>query len=367
MSVSSDFRSGTPEATTTPIFARAGTTARALAAAGAVAAIALPLGALAPRLGAPVIALALGMALAAATPAARLLPGLSSISRSALQVAIVLLGATISLSEVLAVGGSSLPVMLGSLTAALVTAAVLGRRLGVSRRLRLLVGVGTGICGASAIAAVSNVIDAEAKEIRYAISTIFVFNLAAVVLFPMLGHLLGMGAHQFGLWSGTAVNDTSSVLAAGVAYSPAAGTYALIVKLTRTTMIIPITLYLASATLRRSRTVAGEGCDSGNGDGDGDGDGDRTSTRLRRVVPWFLVWFIAASAADSLGVINSPTRAVLSHTGLALTTLALAAVGLSSNLRELRQTGIRPLALGALVWASVAITSLALQVATGAA
>lgn len=359
MSVSSDLHAAVAEARASPALARVGVAARALGAAGALAAVALPLGGLAPRIGAPIIALALGMTMAAATPATRLLPGLTSISRSALQVAIVLLGATIGLSQLAAVGSSSVPVMLGSLTTALLTAAVIGRRLGVPRRLRLLVGVGTGICGASAIAAVSNVIDAEAKEIRYAISTIFVFNLAAVLLFPLVGHLLGMGVHEFGLWSGTAVNDTSSVLAAGLAYGPAAGTYALIVKLTRTTMIIPITLYLATATLRHSRTDTGEDCRSGAL--------DRTSTRLRRVIPWFLGWFIAASAADSLGMINSPTRVVLSHTGLALTTLALAAVGLSTNLRELRQTGIRPLALGALVWAAVAITSLALQVATGAA
>lgn len=319
--------------------------------------VALPLGALVPRIGAPIIALALGMGIAVITPTTRRLSGLGSISRTALQIAIVLLGATISLSQVASVGASSLPVMLGSLTMSLITAAVIGRRLGVHRRLRVLVGVGTGICGASAIAAVSGVIDAEAREIRYAISTIFAFNLAAVLIFPTLGHLFGMNAHEFGLWSGTAVNDTSSVLAAGFAYSHAAGTYALIVKLTRTTMIIPITIALAAATVRRNRTPTG-------GDGTHE-DTDRMVTRLRRVVPWFLLWFLAASAADSLGVLGPATHSAFSDIGLALTTLALAAVGLATDLRELRQTGLRPLALGALVWVAVAITSLALQAATG--
>lgn len=316
------------------------------------------MGALVPRIGAPIIALALGMGIAAITPASRRLSGLGSISRNALQIAIVLLGATISLSQVASVGGSSLPVMLGSLAASLFTAAVIGRRLGVGRRLRVLVGVGTGICGASAIAAVSGVIDADAKEIRYAISTIFVFNLAAVLIFPTVGHLLGMNAHEFGLWSGTAVNDTSSVLAAGFAYSHAAGTYALIVKLTRTTMIIPITIALAAASVRINRTRAGA-------DGTG-ADTDRTASRLRRVVPWFLLWFLVASAADSLGLFGPGTRTAFSDLGLAVTTLALAAVGLATDLRELRQTGLRPLALGALVWATVAITSIGLQAATGA-
>jgi uncharacterized integral membrane protein (TIGR00698 family) len=357
MSVSSDLRplvAGNERS----LIAGAGAGARAVVAAGAVAAIALPLGALMPSVGAPIIALALGMALAAVIPAGRQLSALGSVSRNALQTAIVLLGATISLSQVVAVGASSLPVMLGSLATSLLAAALIGRQLGVPSRLRVLVGVGTGICGASAIASVAGVIGAEAREIRYAISTIFVFNLAAVLLFPALGHVFGLGAHEFGLWSGTAVNDTSSVLAAGFAYGHTAGTYALIVKLTRTTMIIPITLWLATATLRRSGTHAA--ADTGSGPV------RRASKRLGRVLPWFLVWFVVASAADSLGMINSDTRAVLSHVGFGLTTLALAAVGLSSNLRELRQTGMRPLVLGALVWAAVAITSLALQAATAA-
>lgn len=358
MSVFSDFRSTHSPSRLRPwISSPAASRAIGLAAAVTVAGVAWPLGTLAPRIGAPIIALALGMAVAAATPAAWSLDGLGSISRSALQAAIVLLGATISLSEVASVGASSLPVMLGSLATALITAALLGRRLGVPERLRVLIGVGTGICGASAIASVSGVIDAPAREIRYAVSTIFAFNLVAVFLFPVLGHLLGMSAHQFGLWSGTAINDTSSVVAAGFAYGHSAGAYAVIVKLTRTTMIIPITLFLATRTFRRGRaTQAGEPTRTAS----------TSAATLRRIMPWFLVWFLVASAANSLGAFTPDARGVFSHLGLALTTLALAAVGLSSNLRELRQTGTRPLALGALVWVAVATTSLALQALTGA-
>jgi uncharacterized integral membrane protein (TIGR00698 family) len=287
------------------------------------------------------------MAIGAVTPSASL-GGLVPTSRYALQIAIVLLGATISLPEVARVGVSSLPVMLGSLSAALIAASVLGRRLGVPERLRILIGVGTGICGASAIATVSGAVDARPSEIRYAVSTIFAFNLAAVLLFPPLGHLLGLSSHAFGLWSGTAVNDTSSVVAAGFAYGHAAGTYAVIVKLTRTTMIIPITLYLATRTLRGSR-----------------GEAPSPGASLRRAVPWFLLWFLLASAANSLGLFSHAAVSGFSHAGLVLTTVALAAVGLSTNMGELRQAGTRPLALGALVWITVAVTSLALQALTG--
>ncbi|HUA07552.1 MAG TPA: putative sulfate exporter family transporter [Solirubrobacteraceae bacterium] len=355
MSVSSDPRSlaGLPRAPLR-IASRGGRVVPGLAAAAAVAAVALPLGGLAPRIGAPIIALALGMAIATVVPSAGI-NGLAPTSRYSLQVAIVMLGATISLPEVARVGVSSLPVMLGSLAAALISASVIGRRLGVPERLRVLIGVGTGICGASAIATVSGAIDARASEIRYAVSTIFAFNLAAVLLFPMLGHLLGLSSHAFGLWSGTAVNDTSSVVAAGFAYSHAAGTYAVIVKLTRTTMIIPIALFLASRTLRA------RGADAGT-------TGDTTiaaPVSLRRVMPWFLIWFLLASAANSLGLFGHAAITGFSHVGLALTTVALGAVGLSSNLGELRRAGTRPLALGALVWATVAVTSLALQALTG--
>ena len=358
MSVFSDFRpSRAPSSRRLRISSPPAAPAVGLAAAGTVAAVALALGTLAPRVGAPIIALALGMAVAAAAPVGQSLAGLGSISRYALQVAIVLLGATISLSEVASVGASSLPVMLGSLATALTTAAVLGRRLGVPGRLRILIGVGTGICGASAIASVSSVTDAPAREIRYAVSTIFAFNLAAVLLFPPLGQLLGMNPHAFGLWAGTAINDTSSVVAAGFAYSHAAGAYAVIVKLTRTTMIIPITLYLATRAFRTSTTARTR---------DQTATGSPTASSLQRIIPWFLVWFLVASTANSLGAFTPDARAAFSHIGLALTTLALAAVGLSSNLRELRQTGTRPLALGALVWVAVATTSLALQTLTAA-
>ncbi|HET9093890.1 MAG TPA: putative sulfate exporter family transporter [Solirubrobacteraceae bacterium] len=377
-----DLHSGTRRSLRSPSLAGGAVAGRALAEAGAVAAVALALGSLAPRIGGPIIALALGMVTAAVMPAERQLRALGSISQRTLKLAIVLLGAGISLAQVVKVGVSSLPVMLGSLAVSLLTAALIGRRLGVTTNLRALVGVGTGICGASAIAAVSGVIDADAREIRYAVSTIFVFNLAAVLLFPTVGHLFGMGSHEFGLWSGTAVNDTSSVLAAGFAYSHAAGNYALIVKLTRTTMIIPITLYLAAATHRRHRQRAASAAGATSAASAASAAGAEAATgaagtvpdveparrsSLRSALPWFLVWFAAASAANSVGLFSASTRAELSRAGLVLTTLALAAIGRSTNLRELRGTGPRPLILGALVWAAVALSSLCLQRLTGLA
>jgi len=310
-----------------------------VAAAGAVAALAWPLGRLEPVAGAPVIALALGIAARTSLgerPALR--PGLAFCGKYVLQAAIVILGTTLSLGEVGSVGRSTLPVLLGTLAAAFVVAAVAGRLLGVPSRLRTLVGVGTGICGASAIAAVSGIVAATEAEIAYAVTTIFAFNLVAVLLFPPLGHLLGMSQASFGVWAGTAVNDTSSVVAAAYAYGPAAGTHAVLVKLTRTVAILPVAGALA---LRHRR--GGEG------------------VRWTRIVPWFLVWFALAAALDTAGVVPAGMHGTLQQLAVALITLALAGVGLTTNLSSLRRAGARPLLLGTLVWAAVAVTSLALQ------
>jgi uncharacterized integral membrane protein (TIGR00698 family) len=311
----------------------------ALAAAAAVTGVALPIGHAVPLLGAPIVALILGMAF----PAGPLRKALARTSRLSLQAGIVLLGATISLHDVTSVGGASLPVMLASLTSALAGAALIGHFLGVTERLRVLVGVGTAICGASAIAAVSGAVRPRESELRYAIAAIFLLNLVAVLTFPALGHLLGMSQSAFGLWAGTAVNDASSAVAAGLAYGDAAGTHAVIVKLTRTLMIVPVSLALAYVAVRRDTT------------------GDSPLRVARRAFPWFIVFFLFASAARSVGIVGAGATPTITHAGLILTTVAMAAVGLSSDLREMRAAGARPLLLGALVWLTVASVSLGTQ------
>ncbi|MGW4102557.1 YeiH family protein [Streptomyces sp. NPDC004976] len=184
-------------------------------------------------------------------PGKRFRPGVTTASKFVLQLSVVLLGCRLSLTQVVRVGGSSLPVMLGSLAACLTAAYFLGRRLGIGRDLRTLIGVGTSICGASAIAAVTPVIGAASVEVAYAVSTIFLFNIAAVLVFPILDRLLDMSQQAFGLFAGTAVNDTSSVVAAAT-YGDEAGQYAVVVKLTGTLLIIPICLWLAALTRRRA-------------------------------------------------------------------------------------------------------------------
>lgn len=321
-----------------------------------VAAVATLAGHEAPLVGGPVFGIVLGALLAVVLrPGETLRPGLAVASRPVLQCSIVLLGATLSLGQVATVGLSSLPIMLGTLAVALLGAWLLGRLLGVHGDARLLIGVGTAICGASAIAATQSVLKARESQVAYAIGTIFVFNIAAVLTFPQVGHLLGLDAHAFGLWAGTAINDTSSVVAAGYAYGGDAGPYSVVVKLTRSLMIIPVVLALALWVARRDMPrdeVAPRGF-------------SLRGLPWTKLVPLFLVGFVAASALTTIGVVPTSWHAGLTAAGTFLITTALAAIGLALRFGDLRRAGVRPLLLGAGLWVLVAASSLGLQALTG--
>ncbi|GAP66462.1 hypothetical protein MBSD_n1770 [Mizugakiibacter sediminis] len=324
------------------------THAPGLLLAGAVAAVALALGKAAPLIGAPVIGIVLGIAVRTLrAPGAAFLPGIRYASRQVLQASIVALGFGLGLGQVARTGLHSLSVTAATITAAFVAAWALGRALRVRDDLRLLIGVGTAICGGSAIAAVTPIVRPDEHDTAFAISTIFLFNLVAVLLFPALGHLLHLSDLGFGLWAGTAINDTSSVVAAGYSYSHAAGDYATIVKLTRATLIVPICLALAMLVAWRERKRG------------------PSDFRLRRVFPWFILWFVAASGARTLGLVPAAWLPGLHTAAEGLIVMALTAIGLSADLRRMAATGARPILLGLGVWAAVALSSLGVQYAMG--
>ncbi len=324
--------------------------------AGVVAVGATLVGRAVPVVGGPVVAIAVGVVVSGAVGRhERLRAGLRFASGLVLQMAVVVLGAQLSLQEVLRVGMGSLPVMLGTLTVCLGLAQFLGRWLGVERDLRTLIGVGTGICGASAIATISPVIRARDRDVAYAISTIFLFNITAVLTFPPLGHFLGLSQHAFGLFAGTAVNDTSSVVAAATSYGHGAANYAVVVKLTRMLMIIPISAGLAALTRRRAPRA---GRPAG-------GSGAPVAIGALRVVPWFLIGFVVLAGANTAGLVPVGARPDLADIAGFLITVALAAIGMSTDASALRRTGHRPLLLGLVLWIAVAVTSLSLQAAIG--
>ena len=332
----------------------------------AIAVVASIVGRAFPIVGAPVTGIVIGLTLATVIkPGARLRPGIAVASTRILQASVVVLGSQLTLIQVVLVGLGALPVMLGTLTVALMAAYSIGRWLGVTGNLRTLIGVGTGICGASAIAAVTPVIGAAGVDVAYAISTIFLFNVSAVLVFPIIGHLLGMSQHAFGLFAGTAVNDMSSVVATATTYGHAAANYAVVVKLTRTLLIIPISLGLAAVTARHERRTALPGSTGQNNESGTETVASRPRIRIGRLVPPFLIGFLIVAAANTVGLIPGGLHPTLSQVSIFLITVALSAVGLSTDLAGLRRAGHRPLVLGAALWIVVSLTSLGLQHLTG--
>lgn len=305
-----------------------------------IALVAYELGRLAPIIGGPVFGIVIGAAAAfIRKPAPILRPGIKIASKQVLQFSIILLGLNLQLQEVVGGGLRSLPVMLGTLVLVLAAAYVAGRMLGLDRDLRRLLGVGTAICGGSAIAALSSVIEVSETDVAYAISTVFLFNVAAVLLFPPIGHLLALSQHAFGLWAGTAINDTSSVVAAGFVYGHAAGNQAVIVKLTRTTLIIPIVLFYAGKRLWHARS---------NGEG----------VNWTRIIPWFILWFIGAAVINTFGIVPQAIHPALAQAALFLIVVALTGVGLSADMQAIRSAGVRPALLGLILWIVIATSSL---------
>ena len=318
-----------------------------------IAALAVVGGSFVPLVGAPLIAIAIGVLIANAFPGLAQQKSLkiSDTSKLALKTGIVLLGASLNLGDIVHTGLGSLPLLGVTMASGLICALVLGKAMGIDWRMRCLIGIGTTVCGASAIAALSPVIRAKAEEIAYSVTVVFFFNMVAVFTFPALGHLLGLSDDGFGIWAGTAVNDTSAVVAAGFAFSQAAGTTATIVKLTRTTLIIPLVLGfgLALPFLIKEDNTGGQSL----------------AKRVYAAVPTFIILFVLAAGANTLGLMGSHAGDV-QLLGRMVMVVALAAVGLQGNWRAFVGAGSKPLVLGLAPWFAVAVSSLAIQTWTHA-
>jgi uncharacterized integral membrane protein (TIGR00698 family) len=314
----------------------------------AIAALAEVGGSFVPLVGAPLFAIAIGVLVANAMPSVAQQKSLriSETSKLCLKTGIVLLGASLDLGDILRTGLGSLPLLGITMASGLICALWLGKSLGIDWRMRCLIGIGTTICGASAIAALAPVIRAKAEEIAYSVTVVFFFNMVAVFTFPALGHLLGLSDNGFGIWAGTAVNDTSAVVAAGFAYSQAAGTTATIVKLTRTTLIIPLVLAFGLALpfiVKDESTVS-----------------QSLAKRVYAAVPTFIILFVLAAAANTVGLIG-PHAMQVQMLGRLVMVVALAAVGLQGHWRAFVGAGSRPLVLGLATWFVVAVSGLAVQ------
>ena len=285
--------------------------------------------------------------------------GIRFTSKKILQYSIVLLGFEMNMGNIIKVGSQSLLVLVFTLSASFITAYLVSKVLRLPSGIAVLIGVGTSICGGSAIAATAPVIKADDDDVAQAISTIFLFNIIAVFLFPAVGHLLGLSDTGFGMWAGTAINDTSSVVAAASSWSEQAGNgtalqFATIVKLTRTLFIVPITLVLAVYTSRKAKKAAAGSTKAASSSG----------YSFRKVFPWFVLGFLAAALIYTFLPIPAPVSAFLVQTGKFLIIMAMAAVGLNTNLKKLLTQSVKPLLLGICCWGAVSGVSLLVQFLT---
>ena len=303
-------------------------------------------------IGASVIALFIGMGINALyKPGGMVAKGLRFTSKKVLKLAIILLGASLSMGAILTVGRLSLTVMLFTLLTCFGGGYLVGRALGLNWKLSNLISAGTGICGGSAFAAIAPVIDARDEDIAYAMSATFLFDMVMILVFPFLGQWLHMSDMAYGLWAGTAVNDTSSVVAAGYAYSEAAGDFATMVKLTRTLSIIPTVLIFSFINVREKRrlNVSGEGA----------------RVNVLSLFPWFIAGFLGLAVLNSAGVIPQAVSSAMKDLSKFLMVAALAAIGLNTDFREMRKSGMKPMLHGFIISALVVVVALGVEMAMG--
>ena len=274
------------------------------------------------------------------TPVTR--PGITFCSKKVLQSAIIALGGGLSLGQVWHTGRSSLAVMLITLSVSLLAAFLIGKLMCVHPHLASLVGVGTGICGGSAIAAVAPIIQADDDEIAFAISTVFLFNIVAVIVFPLIGRLLRLAIPVSASGRARRSMIPRRWWLPGMRIASMRGACATITKLARTTMIVPISLAFAFMMARKAR---------GSG-----------QYNIMKVFPWFILAFLGMAILNTCGALGPLKPGWCSEAGKYLIIVALAGVGLGTNLRMMLKTGARPIILGLLVWVLVALTSLGVQV-----
>ena len=326
----------------------------------AIAALACFLESLLPIhvIGAAVIAMFIGMILNYFLRNTKIFAsGIKFTSKRILKFAIILLGLSLNITTILNVGKMSLLVMVFTLLTCFGGGYFIGKALGLNWKLSNLISAGTGICGGSAIAAISTTIEADDNDVAYAMSATFLFDMAMIVLFPIMGRAMGMSDEAFGIWAGTAVNDTSSVVATGYAFSEGAGDFATMVKLTRTLAIIPtvITFALIQLRIKRKEALANSS----------DGSELKANFKISKIFPWFILGFLAMSIVASVFTIPAGVVSGTKSVSKFLMVSALAAIGLNTSFSKLKKAGIRPMIHGFIISALVVVVALLVEIAMG--
>ncbi len=330
-------------------------------------------------IGGSVIALFIGMMINQFYHPEVINAGLKFTSKKVLKFAIILLGASLSIQTVLTVGSLSLAVMVFTLLTCFGGGYFIGKALGLNWKLSNLISAGTGICGGSAIAAIAPVIDADDKEIAYAMSATFIFDMIMIMAFPIMGHFLGLSDMAYGLWAGTAVNDTSSVVAAGYAYTEAAGDFATMVKLTRTLTIIPVVLVFAyiniklkvkeQATYKQAfaelneKATKYEVSQTERIHSIEEKVGNKKASKINflKIFPWFILGFVGFAIINSFQLIPEGISLMAKDISKFLMVAALAAIGLNTSLKDMKKAGFAPMLHGFIISALVVIVAITVE------
>ena len=297
-------------------------------------------------LGASIIALFGGTIINSFFHPAWMKPALKFTSKRILKFAIILLGASLSINVIFSVGKMTFFVMIFTFLMCFGAGYFIRKLFGLNWKLSNLISAGTGICGGSAVAAIAPVIDAEDKDIAFAMSSTFLFDMAMIALYPIMGRLLGLSDIAYGIWAGTSVNDTSSVVASGYAFSELAGDFATMVKLTRTVAIIPTVLVFAYIGVRVKRKEA----QSRN---------EGAKVDIIKIIPWFILGFLALAALNSLGCIPAGLSAAIRSASKFLMVASLGAIGMNTSLADFKRAGLAPMFYGVTIDTLVTITALA--------
>jgi len=299
-----------------------------------------------PLIGSTVIAIALGVLIKnfLSIPV-QFEPGISYSLKKGLKYAIILLGSSLSLLQVVQIGKDSLLIIVVVVTLGIILTHYIGRMLGLSGKLPLLLGVGTAICGATAIATVSPIMDSKDEETAFAITTIFIFNVIAVIAYPLLGLAFGMSDEAFGIWAGTAIQDTSSVVAAGYAYSDEAGGIATVVKLTRTLFLIPLAVLIGVMySMKNKKETESKG----------------GKVNLVKIFPFFILGFLGMAILNTLGFFSEQVVTALTSVSKFMILMAMAGVGLGADFKKMKAIGLRPIYCGLLASIIVGVISISL-------
>lgn len=272
-------------------------------------------------------------------------PALKFTSKRILKIAIILLGASLSINTIMSVGKMTFFVMVFTFAMCFGGGFFIRKLFGLNWKLSNLISAGTGICGGSAVAAIAPVIDADDKDIAFALSSTFLFDMIMIALYPIMGKALGMSDIAYGIWAGTSVNDTASVVASGYAFSDAAGDFATMVKLTRTIAIIPTVLvfaYIGTRIKQRELQSVSGG----------------KKVNVLRLIPWFICGFLALAIVNSVGIIPAQVSDVMKSASKFLMVTALAAIGLGTSLTDFKKAGLSPMFYGITIDTLVTLTAL---------